>query len=224
MKTYGNIDINQLKAIIFDFDETMYSSDTIKEEYQEYIKRTVMSLSNHNEAETMKLMKEYGFLSDGNERVSFGKNCDKFGISKECWDNYRVNNFFKINFNNAKVVNNDLYKELSKICKLYIVSNEIKNNIIFKAEKLNIDLSNFTKIYAPTIETMHNYHTKMDNYLNIGEVLSCNSDEMCVIGDRYNVDILPMLEIGGKGLLISNVDEISTFIKKSINDYNLKLN
>lgn len=224
MKTYGNIDINQLKAIIFDFDETMYSSDTIKEEYQEYIKRTVMSLSNHNEAETMKLMKEYGFLSDGNERVSFGKNCEKFGISKKCWDNYRVNNFFKINFNNAKVVNNDLYKELSKICKLYIVSNEIKDNVIFKAEKLNIDLSNFTKIYAPTIETMHNYHTKKDNYLNIGEVLSCNSDEMCVIGDRYNVDILPMLEIGGKGLLISNVDEISTFIKKSINDYNLKLN
>lgn len=224
MKTYGNIDINQLKAIIFDFDETMYSSDTIKEEYQEYIKRTVMSLSNHNEAETMKLMKEYGFLSDGNERVSFGKNCEKFGISKKCWDNYRVNNFFKINFNNAKVVNNDLYKELSKICKLYIVSNEIKDNVIFKAEKLNIDLNNFTEIYAPTIETMYNYHTKKDNYLNIGEVLSCNSDEMCVIGDRYNVDILPMLEIGGKGLLISNVDEISTFIKKSVNDYNSKLN
>lgn len=223
MKTYGNIDINQLKAIIFDFDETMYSSDTIKEEYQEYIKRTVMSLSNHNEAETMKLMKEYGFLSDGNERVSFGKNCEKFGISKKCWDNYRVNNFFKINFNNAKVVNNELYKELSKICKLYIVSNEIKDNVIFKAEKLNIDLNNFT-IYAPTIETMYNYHTKKDNYLNIGEILSCNSDEMCVIGDRYNVDILPMLEIGGNGLLISNVDEISTFIKKSINDYNLKLN
>ena len=34
---------------------------------------------------------------------------------------------------------------------------------------------------------------------------------MMVIGDRYSVDIQPLEELGGNGVLIKNVDEITSF-------------
>lgn len=211
MKTYGNLNMSKIKTIIFDFDETMYSSSTIRERYVDYIKNTVMTLSNHTESETLALMEKYGFMSNGETRVSFGKNCDKFDVTKEQWDNYRVTNFFQIDYQNAQTVPNYIYKKLSKQFNLYIVSNEIYDNVNFKAKKMNIDTTPFKKIYAPTIEIVKNYVTKSEVYKMIQQSENCKFQEIMVVGDRYSVDIQPLVELGGNGLLIKHVDEITQF-------------
>ena len=211
MKIYGNPDLSKIKTIIFDFDETMYYSPTVHEAYVAYIKKTVMKLTGKDEAEVLSLMDKYGFTSTGEGRVSFGKNCEKFGVTKEQWDGYRITDFFQIDYSTAKIVPNVVYKMLALKYSLYVVSNEVYDNVLYKAEKLNVDLSPFTKIYAPTVDQLKNYLTKSDVYKLIREKEQCAFDEMLVIGDRYAVDIQPLEELGGNGVLIKNVDDITEF-------------
>ena len=99
MTIIGNPNFDKMKVIIFDFDETMYYSPTIREKYVEYIRNTILILNPALKDNVDELMEKYGFTSGGEKRVSFGKNCDKFNITKEQWDNYRIKNFFQIDYN-----------------------------------------------------------------------------------------------------------------------------
>lgn len=205
---------NNLKVIIFDFDETMYFCETLKESYIDFIKTAITSLSNNTEEKALELMEQYGFMKRGESRISFGKNCDKFGVLKDDWDRYRVKNFFQFDYANAKIVDNNLYKKLSKSYSLYIVSNEVLENLKYKAEKLGIDLSPFKNIFAPKIDEVLTYsNTKKQVYEKIKQIENCHFDQMIVIGDRYSVDIEPLVELGGKGLLVKHTDEIENFIE-----------
>ena len=204
------IEVNNLKVIIFDFDETMYYSSNIKEYYVNYIRQVFKALTNYSDEKIEDTMQEYGFKSDGKNRVSFGKNCEKFGVTKEQWNNYRIDNFFQIDYKNAEVANNDIYKKLSRYVNLYIVSNELEENIRIKAKSMNIELSHFKKICAPNKSNIEEYNSnKQEVYKNILEMENCGPQDAIVVGDRYNVDIKPMEELGGKGILIEKAKEIN---------------
>lgn len=207
---------DKIKVIIFDFDETMYTSSTIKEYYVKYIKQTLTDLTSLSEKEILTLMEKYGFMSNGKERISFGKNCEKFGVTKEQWNNYRIDNFFQIDYKNAVTSNNEIYEKLSKLKKLFIVSNEVKENLVYKAKMMNIDLKPFT-IYAPLKKDVLTYKSnKEDCYRKIIEECQVSSDEVLVVGDRYNVDILPLENLGGHGILINNAKQIEDIFKENV--------
>ncbi|MBE7073476.1 MAG: HAD family hydrolase [Clostridiales bacterium] len=205
-----------LKVIIFDFDETMYYSSNIKQFYVEYIKKTLRSLTKHSDEKILELMKENGFTSGGETRVSFGKNCLKFGVTPQQWNAYRIDNFFQIDYDNAEVVNNDILKELSDVYKLYIVSNEIYENIEFKAKKLGIDLSPFTLVAPKKCNVLDNKFSKQDAYQNILDENDVSAKQAMVFGDRYNVDILPLENLGGQGVLVKHPREIEEYIKENL--------
>ncbi len=200
-----------LRVLIFDFDETLYYSPNALDCYVRFIKTTILNLSNYTEEQTMEIMNKYGFTSRGENRVSFGKTCESFGIPKSAWEEYKLDHFYEIDYQNASIVNNDLLKELSKKYPLYIVSNEIYENVVYKASKLNIDLNNFTKIYAPR-RNVDKSINKRDCYAEILSVNGIQPAEAIVIGDRYSVDIKPFEEIGGQGIQISNVKEIEDIL------------
>ena len=218
MDIFGTPNHKKIKVIIFDFDETMYYSPSIKAEYNEYIKHTVMALSSLSEKKTLHLMDKLGFTAGGEKRLSFTKNCENFGISKRDWDNYRLNNFFEIDYTKAQIAPNALYQTLAKKYALYIASNEVLDNVLHKANHLGIDLSPFKQIMAPTPQTLHTYKDKKQSFLEIQKAEAFCFDEMLVIGDRYNVDIQPLEDLGGHGVLIKNTDEIVQFFENFLKD------
>lgn len=218
MKIFGTPTPKKIKVVVFDFDETMYFSKSIKAEYNEYIKKTALALSNLSEKQVVDLMEELGFTSGGEKRLSFTTNCGKFGISKDDWNNYRLHNFFEIDASHAQIVPNELYKKLAKTHALYIASNEILDNVLHKAKRLGIDLAPFKQIFAPTPRTLQNYQSKQQSFLDIQKIEGCKFDEMLVIGDRYNVDIQPLEELGGHGVLVKNTDEIVEFFETFFKD------
>ena len=220
MTIYGNPDPKKIKAIIFDFDETMYFSPTIKAEYNKYIKKTVMALSNLSEKETLCLMDKLGFTGGGEKRLSFTKTCECFGVSKHAWDEYRIKNFFEIDYAKATIAPNALYQNLGKKFALYIASNEVLDNVLHKAKRLGIELSPFKKIMAPTPKNLHPYSSKEQSFFAIQKLENCRFDEMLIIGDRYNVDIQPLEKLGGHGVLVKTTNDIveffETFLKENI--------
>lgn len=208
------INKSKIKAIIFDFDETMYFSSNIKEYYVKYINRTLHDLTDFSDDEIVSLMKEYHFYDGGKSRVSFGKNCHHFGVTKEMWNNYRIKNFFQIDYSNAEIVDNCVYEDLAKTMQLFIVSNECYENVLYKAKQLNIDLSQFKKIYAPNYENVLSYSSdKMETYKKVLYENNLSIDEVIVIGDRYSVDIEPFEKLGGQGVLIENTAQIEKFFQ-----------
>lgn len=203
-----------IKAIIFDFDETMYYSPTIKQYYIAYIKRTLKTLSSLSDEDIVFLMDKYGFTSGGEKRVSFGKNCENFGVTKEQWNNYRIKNFFQIDYDNAVTAKNSTYSELAKSYKLFIVSNEVKENLLYKAKRMKIDLRPFTEIIAPNVDNVLEYKSdKTIAYSNLITKYKLNPKEVLVVGDRYEVDIKPMETLGGSGILVKQANEIDHIFK-----------
>ena len=206
------MDKHKCKVLIFDFDETLYYSHNMKDYYVNYILTTLQNLTDLTKEKALELMNKYGFTSNNGERVSFGKNCDKFGVTKQQWNNYRIDNFFQIDYSSAEIVDNSLLNDLSKLFNLYIVSNEILENLEYKAKMLNIDLSVFKKIYAPLKKDVLNYKSsKQEIYKQIIEEENCKPQEVFAIGDRYAVDVQPLIELGGTGLLVKRPSEISDF-------------
>ena len=208
MTLYRFEGFDRLKALIFDFDETLYFSPTLKRDYVNYVKQTVMDLSGRNEAEAMALLEEYGFTAGGDKRVSFGSCCEKFGIPKEKWDAYRIGRFFQIDYASAVAVDNGLIAGLAGRFRLFLVSNEIEGNLRFKAEKLGIDLAPFS-VRAPKPEELKNYRSKAQVYRQIEEELGCGYPAMMAVGGRFHVDIEPLLELGGCGAEVHHPDEIA---------------
>ena len=94
MKEYLCSNVKNVKVLVFDFDETLYYSPDVREYYIKYIKSTILNLSSLTEMETDSLMKEVGFTMENKASPSFSSSCGRFGIQKNAWDNYRIDNFF----------------------------------------------------------------------------------------------------------------------------------
>ena len=113
MKEYFCSDPKTFKVLVFDFDETLYYSPDIREYYIRYIKNTILKLSNLSESEADSLMEEVGFTMENKASPSFSSSCGRFGIEKSAWDNYRIDNFFEINYKNAESIDNSVLLDLS---------------------------------------------------------------------------------------------------------------
>ncbi len=202
-----------LKAIIFDFDETLYYSPTALKKYIQYIKQTILALSNHTESEANEIIKKYGFDQRGENRVSFGKTCENFGVKKERWNKYKIKHFFEINYDDAKILDNNLLRALSKKYKLFIVSGELFQNILYKSKKLGIDVSCFCDIYAQK-KTDKTPKSKIEIYQSILNDYKYHSENVLVFGDRYQVDIKPIELLGGHGFQIKDIDDLKNHLEK----------
>lgn len=203
------------EIIVFDFDETLYYSKTALESYVKFIKEAILNLSHHTDKEASEIIEEFGFNSRGENRVSFGKNCEKFGVSKKAWEEYKKDHFFEVDYNNSEIVNNDLIKKLSEKHTCLILSNELYENLEHKASKLGIELKNFKKIYAPHKKDKE-CPSKKETYKKISKEYQVPFDKIFAIGDRYQVDIKPLEELGGTGKQISNVQEVNNLISELI--------
>ncbi len=210
MEEYFNVKKRKIRAIVFDFDETLYASPNTRKLYIQYIKNTVMTLGGHDESTTLRLMEELGFTENNKASPSFRASCEYFGITKQQWDGYRIDNFFEIDYENAQTVSLATLKQLKRTYPLFIASNEVKENVQIKALKLNIDLSVFDEIYAPQKKEINNYMDKKNMYLSVAKKLNIDIKCLLVVGDRYKVDAQPMLELGGNAIIIKRPDEIDT--------------
>lgn len=216
MKFFKADSNREIKVVIFDFDETMYYSEDIRKYYIEFIKKTIMTLGNHTEEEAIRLMNEVGITIENKNAPSFNSSLPHFGITREQWDDYRIDHYFEIDYTKAQIVDNDYYKRLAAKYRLYIASNELYKNIIEKADRMGIELTPFYKIYAPQIEELNTYPKKSQLYKMIKESEGVDFDQMLVIGDRMKVDILPMVELGGNALFISTPKEIMNFCDEKL--------
>ena len=215
---YKNCELSDIKVIIFDFDETLYYAPDILKYSLEYKKQALIDMGGYTGAEASALLNKYGYTLTNKHAEAFGNNMKNFGIANETWDKYKITNIFLPPKEVVSTLDNGLLAKLAEKFRLYIASRDMYENIVKKSAEYDIDLNNFNAIKCPRAED--NYFTPDSKIFYYEQIIAENKiapQEAIVFGDRFKVDIEPMLNLGGSGILIQNISDLDSALNNLLN-------
>lgn len=188
-----------IKVVIFDFDDTLYS-DTNPLPWKNFCIKTVeyflKKLKVKDSENILNIVKNSGF-SD--------RQLIKFIVSlgakeKDVKDYMKSHNIEGNAFENCKKVSNTTLRDFQQYFVMYIVSNSLETSVQDNMELLKIDSSFFKDIIS------NKEDSKKGEYENIIKREGILPNELLVIGNSYSSDILPALEIGANGKVVTSAD------------------
>lgn len=188
-----------IKVVIFDFDDTLYS-DTNPLPWKNFCIKTVeyflKKLKVEDSENILNIVKNSGF-SD--------RQLIKFIVSlgakeKDVKDYMKSHNIEGNAFENCKKVSNTTLRDFQQYFVMYIVSNSLETSVQDNMELLKIDSSFFKDIIS------NKEDSKKKEYENIIKREGILPNELLVIGNSYSSDILPALEIGANGKVVTSAD------------------
>jgi len=205
MKTF--IKNTKIKLIIFDFDGTLYPRNIYLDEYYNFALKSIMKLFDKTQEEALKILNENNIQIEKELRNgSISKTMMKLGLTIKEWNSYRDKNFdvsYKINKN--MVLKNEL-DILRKLYSLALFSNNSSYALSKIINKLGIPKKYFSIILTSDSKTK--LKPSIEGFRFIIKEYKVLSKEVLSIGDRYEIDILPVLKIGGNGILIEHEKDL----------------
>ena len=210
---------NCIRIIIFDLDGTFYPYSFYKEKYYAFAVQAVMELFGRKQDDAIEILNEYGIYENyiPNKTKSLTDLVLMKGIGINEWNEYRDEHFVITGFAKTQTVKMETLINLKREFKLYLVTNDTITTTKRILKELSIDFEIFSGIY--TSEDMYVQETKKEKdyiYSLIKEKNEVSFKNMLAIGDRYTVDILPLLKYGGNGILIkepNDIDKVQNIIK-----------
>ena len=210
---------NCIRIILVDLDGTFYPYSFYKEKYYAFAVQAVMELFGRKQDDAIEILNEYGIYENyiPNRTKSLTDLVLMNGIGINEWNEYRDEHFVITGFAKTQTVKIETLINLKREFKLYLVTNDTITTTKRILKELSIDLKIFSGIY--TSEDMYIRETKKEKdyiYSLIKEKNKVSFKNMLVIGDRYTVDILPLLKYGGNGILIkepNDIDKVPNIIK-----------
>lgn len=211
MKKYNIDGYKNLKAIIFDFDDTLYMQRNKEENYLNFTITTLCNILNMDRASAVKFLEGYDFF-DISKRPRLTTIIKSLGEEyEEKYNQYRIDNFYMPNLEDVEVVPNSELQKLKSKYLLFLVTGEYLQNLQKKADAMGIDLSLFDSIRVGDIKTKKEKVTIYQELLN---EYNLDAKNVIAIGDRFVVDIEPLIKLGGGGVLISNTTEVVSIINE----------
>lgn len=206
--------MKKIKTIIFDFDKTLYlgekvftdrwvkyCNDLLKHYFSHLTEQEYKELFTKNNVPYMLECIQKDFLvSDYAKRIFLNE-----GYNVEDWINYLHTNVYEDNYDYVtKVMPNEMIKELSSEYTLYIISNSPVVQVEAFAKSLGIDLSPFKQVYTNFL-TRNRENSEKDMYYNIILEREGIAPQECVmVGDSYEHDIVPSINLGLHTIYIDN--------------------
>lgn len=188
-----------IKVVIFDIDDTLYS-DTNPLPWKNFCIKTVeyflKKLKVEDSENILNIVKNSGFSDRQLIRfiVSLGAK------EKDVKDYMKSHNIEGNAFENCKKVSNTTLRDFQQYFVMYIVSNSLETSVQDNMELLKIDSSFFKDIIS------NKENSKKKEYENIIKREGILPNELLVIGNSYSSDILPALEIGANGKVVTSAD------------------
>lgn len=207
--------LKSIKAVIFDFDETLYSGGDWSR-FKEYLLQMLVD---------SKICKD---LAEANHKAYEEKRKSQDMVLRvwevieekqnagEIFRNYFENCPYDIKTWTGKIVSNELLKELSKHYKLFVLSDNSKSYLQMHMKKMGIDTSVFEKIYANQFFDEDPTKTYFMN--EIVSDFGYKKDEVLMIGDSEDFDIQAAERAGIRHCLVHSVFDTESIIKDLINE------
>ena len=213
MQIFNIDEFNKTECVIFDFDDTLYTQLNKEENYLNYVIKTLCDILTIDNNKAIDILKNFDFFNTS-QRPRLTAIMKSFGNEiLDAYNQYRINNFYMPSLIGLKKVSNSKLKSLKDKCIVCLVSGEYELNVEKKADAMKIDLSLFDYLAFGNIEQKKE---KEEIYKEIIQKFGVSSEQVLVIGDRYMVDIDPIVKLGGGGVLVNNSDEATLVINEII--------
>lgn len=181
-----------IKAIIFDFDGTIYEGDVWgnQNEYTGMIFKSVVPSKEKYDY----IMKKYRIKDRDITTFECIEIAKKEGLDIAKIKNIMKDQIYEHATKEIKVVDVDFLREISKKYNVYVVSLSNQYYLAHYMKKYGIDQSCFKKIYS--IDIFEDNFSKKPILAKIIQDESCQPDEILMIGDDFEWDIKPAQQLG----------------------------
>ena len=220
-----DFDIDGLKVVIFDFDNTLYDNVDWGKEWAEFVLAKIEGLLSFLPKDKVKsLMDKYDLHSTNGRLFEKAFNLFASGDTPLTTKDFRdltATFLYEPNWTGAKTIPNELLRELAKKYKLYIVSNSSESVIRFDCEKLGIDTTVFTEIVQNRFDPKD--LSKKADYLAVMQKENATAKETLVVGDSNFYDIDPAKEVGTHTILLCGKQHKCPNMQRAENMQNQKI-
>jgi HAD superfamily hydrolase (TIGR01549 family) len=208
-----SIDLTNIKAVVFDFDDTLYCGGNWSNYFvicSDFLAKYGLGKNANDVYNSLK--EKYPNLKNFGMRV-----CNELkakGIDVNLLYNYLNENIYDITNGNLEFMDYEELRKLSKLLPIYLVSNSPENYIKHYAKEFGIDLSMFKKVF-------YNLHEGED-YTKTFYIKKCISDagilpsETLMVGDDETTDIEAAMNAETKTFLVQGIDDTKWVINSLI--------
>jgi len=211
LKLYINESIFTL--IIFDLDGTFYERRIYLKLYYDFAARFITSNTSMFTDEAYDYLKSKGFDKSLGS-VSVTDLIKDLGISLSYWNKVRDNEF---DISSLLKPSKELIASVNLICKNYktaILTNNTKFSAIRILKKIGFPPDTFT--YLHTSDDSNITKPMSEVFEIVADRLAVPYNEILSIGDRFEIDIEPVLKIGGSGVLVNGPQEVADFLQSEL--------
>jgi len=205
-----------LKAIIFDIDSTLYTCPAYAYEQIDCQVREFARVRGITADEARKMVADYRkkFAAEHNgSKVSLGNTLLSFGVPIETSVEWR-----KALMAPEKFLSKDekLIEELNLLQKNYKLIC-VTNNPVLPARK-TLEAIGVSEFFPEIVglDTCFKSKPAVEPFMTAVERLGVKPEECLAVGDRYDMDVALPLELGMGGILISGVEEVYQIHKNVI--------
>ena len=199
--------------IIFDMDGTLYDlNDVVQMSYDMQVD-FFCKKENLSREETIYIFTQNHIYP---QIVKDSKSATEFflqkGIDKQEWAIYREQYFDVSKIQIDKAVGEHLIYKFAEFGRLVLLSSNAFRIILKVLDHIHISPKVFDKIVCSDLIPsggVFNKKMAMEYLLEDYGIKPCN---LLSIGDRYKTDIVPAVELGGKGVLLRNSESLKTLL------------
>ena len=205
--------MSKIKAIIFDFDETLYNGEPF-DKWGEFVLKAIETIIPDKEKRDEFLLK-YPQVRGNISSSRLAEILKKELGSAELYVKYEKEHIYSLRVDIITAIENNYLYELSQKYPLVIVSNSSYEHIRFYLKEFGIAESNFTAIYQNEFKEFG----KGKYYIEVMKKFNCKADEVLVLGDNFEADILPAIKLGMCGYHVKDINELKRIIESKTFEY-----
>lgn len=203
-----------VRLIIFDVDGTFYDLEDVVQSNYELRVDFFAAEKNITRKAAEDIFSREGILRYKSENA---RSATEFflnsGIDPEAWTTYCESHFSPAPIDRKKAVPNELVKGFAELATLVLLSSSPLNCIDSTLEWLGIDRSLFADVICSSTYSGEGRFSKRSAIGSILEKYGLPAEAVLSIGDRYESDIRPLLEMGGDGILIERPSSLNAVLQ-----------
>ena len=191
------------KLIIFDLDGTLYDlKDVHVANYalQVQFLQHQLKISNSDAVSILETNCIYPIITDNSKSAT--ELFARLGLNMGDWKLYRESYFDASAIDKSKAISEETIKGFAQICPLVLLSSNSLQNILKTLNYLGINNKLFNTIFCSDNTPTDAPFNKKQAMQIIAKKYKVEYNDIVSIGDRYQTDVIPMLELGGHGIVV----------------------